>query len=170
VDVEEPLVLEEVVDRAANAVANPHDGAHGVGARAEVGPFAELFERVPLFLQRVLFGIGPAVDGHLRGVDLGGLLLAAGGFHFATNGDAAAGREMFDFGLVVRQVLVGDDLDIGEAGAVVDFEEAEAAFGVAAGADPALQRGLAADGRRLAGFANGEFFHGFVLGPFTPGH
>ena len=93
-------------------------------------------------LERIRFGVGPAVDDDLGGVDFGRLLFAAGGFHFAANGDAAAGRELLDFRFVVGEFRVGDDLDIGEAGAVVDFQKAEAAFGIAAGADPALQRDL----------------------------
>ena len=103
-DVEEAFFLEEVVDRAADAVADAGDGAERVGPRPQVGPFAELFERVPLLLQRIGFGVGPAVDDDLGGVDFGGLLLAAGGLHFAVDRDAAAGREMLDFRFVVRQL------------------------------------------------------------------
>ena len=149
VHVEEAFLLEEVVDRAADAVAHPHDGAQRVGARPQVGPFAELLERVPLLLQRVRFGIAPAVDDQLGGVQLGGLLGAAGGLYLAAGGDAAAGREMLHFGLVVGQLRVGDDLDIRQARAVVQLQKAEAALGVAARADPALQRGCAADRRGL---------------------
>ncbi len=58
VDVEEALLLEEVVDRAADAVAHPRDGAERVGPRPQVGDRAQELERVPLLLQRVRFGVG----------------------------------------------------------------------------------------------------------------
>ena len=41
--------------------------------------------------------------------------------------------------LVVRQLARGDDLHVALAGAVVQLDEAEAALGVAAGADPAAE-------------------------------
>ena len=83
VEVEEAFLLEEVVDRAADAVAHARDRAERVGPRPQMGPLAELFERVPLLLQRVRFGIGPAVDDDLGGVHFGGLPFAARGLHFA---------------------------------------------------------------------------------------
>ena len=103
VDVEKAVFLKEIVDAAADAVADARDRAEGVGPRAQVGPFAELFERVLLLLQRIGFGIGRAEDGQLFGEDFGGLAFAAGGLHFAFDGDAAAGGEVLDFGFVVGQ-------------------------------------------------------------------
>ena len=67
------------------------------------------------------------------------------------DGHAAAGRELLDLRFVVRQLRVGDDLDVGQARAVVELEEAEAALGVAAGADPAADGRLFADRGGLPG-------------------
>ena len=61
--------------------------------------------------------------------------------------------------LVVRQFAGRDDLHVALAGAVVEFDEAEAALGVAAGADPALEADLLADGLGLAGVGDAQQFH-----------
>ena len=66
VDVEEALFLEEVVDRAADAVPHAGDRAEGVGPRAQVGDRAQELEGVPLLLERIGLGVGPAVDGDAR--------------------------------------------------------------------------------------------------------
>ena len=55
------------------------------------------------------------------------------------------GDELLDFALVVRQLRVGDDLDVGQARAVVQLQKAEPALRIAPRANPALQRDLAAD-------------------------
>jgi hypothetical protein len=67
--------------------------------------------------------------------------------------------EMLDFALVVRQLAVGDDLQIVEGGAVVEFQKAEAPLRVAARANPASHARFAANGLGLTGFANGKVFH-----------
>ena len=121
--VEKAFLLEEVVDRPADAVAHAGDRAERVGPRPQVGPFAELLERVPLLLQRIRFGIGPAVDDDLGRVHFGRLLLAARRFHFAADRDAATGRELLHFRFVVRQLRIGDDLNVGQARAVVELQE-----------------------------------------------
>ena len=79
---------------------------------------------------------------------LGGLSLGRRGADFAADADAAADAEMEDLVLVVGQLAVGDDLNVAEAGAVIDFEEAEAPL-VAAGADPSLELDVLADCLRL---------------------
>ena len=69
------------------------------------------------------------------------------------------GRELLHFGFVVRQLRVGDDLDVGQAGAVVELEEAEAALGIAARANPALQRDRPADRSRLSRILDAQRIH-----------
>ena len=63
----------------------------------------------------------------------------------------AAGRDLFDAGLIAGNVGTHHDLQIGEATPVVEFDEREPLLGIAARADPAgdFQR-LA----RLARFQN----------------
>src|SRR5207249_2954404 len=133
VDVEESLLLEEIVDRPADAVAQAGDGAEGVGPGPQMGDGPQELEGMALFLERISLMVGIAVDGDALGVQLGGLPLGGRFFHLADDGDAGAGAEFLDLALVVGQLAVGDDLQVTLAGAVVEFEEAEAALGIAAG-------------------------------------
>ncbi len=93
------------------------------------------------------------------GLDLGGLALAERLAEEAGHGDAAPGGEVFDLRFVVRQRAFGHDLEVAEAGAVVEFQEAEAGLRVAAGADPAGERHFLAEMFGASGLGNGEFFH-----------
>ena len=77
-------------------------------------------------------------------------------FHFAFDGDAAAGRKMLDFGFVVRQLAVGDDLDIRQAGAVVQFQKAEAALANRAACESSLAALMPIAGLSAA---NADRFH-----------
>src|SRR5579875_3540629 len=70
---------------------------------------------------------------------------------------------MQDLALVVGQRILGDDLDVALAGAVVDFEEAEAALGIAARTEPALQAHLSANRFDLPRLGHADFVHVFVL-------
>ena len=121
--IKKAFFLKEIVDRAADAIAHAGHGAERVRPRPQMGPLAQLFERMPLLLQRILLRIGPAMHDDLAGMHFGGLLLAAGGLHFAAHGDAATGRELLHFGLVIRQIGVGDDLDVRQARTVVQLQE-----------------------------------------------
>ena len=115
---------------------------------------------MPFLLQRVRFGSAQPWTRHFGGLHFGGLAFALRGFDLAVDRHAAAGREPFDFGLVVGQVAVGDDLNVGQTAAVVQFQKTEAPLAVAACPDPALQGSLSANGIRAAGIANRDFFHG----------
>ena len=96
----------------------------------------------------------------LLGQDLGRLPLGRRGSHGSLNGDGAAGAELLDFALVIGERGLGEDLHVALAGAVVDFEEAEALLGIAAGANPALKENFLADGVFLPCLGDGDFFHG----------
>ncbi|KKK62440.1 hypothetical protein LCGC14_3004300 [marine sediment metagenome] len=138
VDVEEPFLLEKLVDRVADTVPHSGNGPESVGARPQVGDGTKKLERMSLLLQRIALDVGQAVDDYLLGLDLGRLPLAGRLFDQSDHADATAGRELFDFRLVVFQFGVGDDLDIVEAGAVVELDEAEAGLAVAARTNPTL--------------------------------
>ena len=73
-------------------VAQPGDGAEGVGPRPQVGDGAQKLERVALFLQRIGFGIGLAVDRDAGRVQFGGLALGRRFFDLADDGDAGSRR------------------------------------------------------------------------------
>jgi len=157
------LLLEELVNRVADAVAQASHGAEGVRARPKVRDGAQELEGGAFLLDGIGVGIAPAVDDDTGRLDFGRLALRGGFQHFAFDGDAAADVELFDFAFVVREIRVGDDLNIAEAGAVIEFDEAEAAFGVAAGADPALQANLLADRFLLTSDGDGCPVHGILL-------
>ena len=117
-----------------------------------------------LLLQRVGLGVGPAVDGDARRpAPRSAWPLAGDALTSPIDGDAAAGGELLDFGLVVGQLAVGDDLHVAVAGAVVELEKAEAALGIAAGADPALHLDLLADRRLAASVGDRESCHEGIL-------
>ena len=144
-NVEKALLLKEVVDRAANAIADPCYRSKRVGARPEVGQRSQEFEGMSLLLQRIGLRIGPAVDNDLSRVHFGFLSLRRRLPNFARDGNAATGSQMLDLRLVVGQGRLGDDLNVAEARAIVQLEKAEAALGVAAGPHPAVQLNLSAD-------------------------
>src|SRR5262249_45223199 len=139
--------------------AEAGDGAEGVGPRPQVRLGAQELQRVALFLQRVALRVGRAVDGDAGGVDLGRLALGGGLADLPDDGDARAGGEVLDLAVVVGQPGVGDDLDVALAGAVVDLDEAEAALGVAARADPPLQLHLLADRALAARLGDADLLH-----------
>src|SRR5262249_52360849 len=120
-------------------------------------------EGMAFLLERVSRWIGPAVDLDALSQHLGGLALGRRGADGAGDGDAAADRKLFDLRFIVGQRRFGEDLHVALAGAVVQLEEAEATFGIAAGADPALQTDLLADGFDLAGLGDSNFFHDVLL-------
>ena len=104
VQVQKSFLLEEVVNRPANAIPHARHRAERIRPRPQVGPLAQLLERMPLLLQRILFRIGPAMHDHFTRVKLSGLLLAARWLHFAVHRHTAAGRKLLDLRLVVRQI------------------------------------------------------------------
>lgn len=69
-----------------------------------------------------------------------------------------------DFGRVVRQLGVGDDLDALEAGTVIELDERKG-FGVAAGADPSLEeQGVVGSGGVEGVFDESAWHGGFCWG------
>src|SRR5262249_35799202 len=107
----------------------------------------------------ILGGVGQAVDDDPAGADLGGLTLGRRRLNGAVDGDAGADAEMKYLGCVVGQRVLGDDLDVAHAAAVVQLQEAEAALGVAARPHPALQTHVAADRFHLARLRDRHLFH-----------
>ncbi len=110
-------------------------------------------------LQGIGFGIGPAVHDQALGDQFGRLSTAAGGLDLTLDAHRAAGGQVFDFRLVVGQILLGDDLQITEARPVVQFQEGKPPLGVPPSAYPAPHaRGLA-DRAFLAGVFDAKCFH-----------
>ena len=159
VDVAEGFFLEELVDGVGESAAHAEDGAEKIGARAEVGDFAEEFEGVAFFLERV-GRIGFTENFEFLGDDFPFLALTLGGHEFAVDGDRGAGAGA-GHGGVVGQGGVDDDLDAFQAGAIVQLDEGKG-FGVAAGADPALEK----DGVEGLGAGEGVFDERAIHGRF----
>ena len=91
---------------------------------------------------------------HRGGLHFGGLSLAGRGLDQSGARMLQPGERRLICALVVFQGGLGHDLDIAEAGAVVDFQEAEAGLRVAAHADPALDSDFLPDGFGLTGQGN----------------
>src|SRR5437879_8748819 len=101
-----------------------------------MGDRPQEFERVALLLKRVMFRVSPANEFDAGRVDLGGLSLRGRRLDLALDNHARPGRQMLHDALVVRQLPRYDDLHVSLARAVVEFEEAKPALGVAPRADP----------------------------------
>jgi hypothetical protein len=138
VDPGEAVLVEVAVDRPGQGVPHAGDRPEGVGPRPQVGDLAQVLEAVTLGRDGIGVGIvDPADDLDGLGGQLDGLALALALHEIAAADDRAAGGELEDLGLVVRQLLGADDLEGVEAGAVADGQEGEPRLGVAACPDPA---------------------------------
>jgi len=124
-----------------------------------VGNGAEELERVVLLLQRIALDVGRPVHDHASRLDLCALALAGRLLDQALDGHAAPRREALDVALVVGERGFGEDLDIAQARAVVELEEAETGLRVASRADPALQGHFQADAFRPAGLSDRDLRH-----------
>ncbi len=92
-------------------------------------------------------------------LDFGRLTLTGRGLDFAFHRHAATGREPFDLGLVIREGLIGDDLNVAETTTVIQLQKAESSLGIASSANPTLQADLSADGLGALRRRHGDGFH-----------
>ena len=106
-----------------------------VGAGTKVRDGAQELKGVALFLQGEVRG-AQAQHLDLGGLDLEGLLHAGGEHELAGHADGAAQRDLDRAGEVAGVAVLQDDLEVFEAGAVVELDEAER-LAVAHGAHPA---------------------------------
>ena len=134
--VEKSVVVEIFVDRVSHRMADTEHGTASVGTRAQVGYFAQEFERMAFLLQRVRFGIGCAVDLDRRSLYFDGLAGAERFDQRAGDFDATAGGDLLEE-VFVEFGYVGYDLDIMDDRSVVDGDESYV-FISAFGSDPAF--------------------------------
>ena len=106
------------------------------------------------------------MDLDATGVQLRGLPLTAGLFQHALGGDAATSRKLLDVGVVVRQITIRDDLEVGHAASIVEFKETETTFGISPRANPSLKPHVATNALGLPRFDNVEILHRSV--PLNP--
>lgn len=168
VDVVEAFFLKELVGRVADSVSDAGHGTDGVGAWSEVSPFPKFFERMTFLLQGVVIGIGMPGNGDSGRREFGGLSLTLAGFEFTFDDETTSDGQGEDFGLVVWEGLVGDDLEVPHAGAIVDFNEAEAPFAIASRSDPATNLDILADRFWCASFGDGQPWGGVDCGHEDP--
>src|SRR5579875_2979263 len=100
-DVEKPLFLKEIVNRAADAVTDARDGAEGIAARPQMGLLTQKLQGVPFLLQGILGGISPAVNNDGLGLHFGSLPLGRRRANNTVHGYAATDRQMQHLALVV---------------------------------------------------------------------
>ncbi|MPM10171.1 hypothetical protein SDC9_56496 [bioreactor metagenome] len=138
VDVDEPALLEELVN------SRGHNGAHaerrlkGVCPRAEMLNGAQVFERMALFLQRVIAGAS-AFEHDFVCVDFERLRRVRRNHELAFDRNCAAGRQPV---AKISIVALEHDLDGRKAAPVGQFDKAEG-FPLAHGAHPAAYADLA---------------------------
>ena len=155
--------LEKLVHRVGEAAAHTKDRAEEIRTRPQVRDLAEELQRVAFFLERV-GRISEAEHHHRLRDHLPFLTLALRGHELAADFHRGASVGVKDFGRVVRQLGVGDDLDALEAGTVIELDERKG-FGVAAGADPALEeQGVVGSGGVEGVFDESAWHGGFLLG------
>ena len=162
VQVEETALLEVAVDGVGQSGAHAEHGRERVGARAQVGDFAQELKRVAFLLQRVCLGVGTAVEFELLHLDFNALALALA-LHKDTRGcEGRTGGERLQL-LVGEGVHVEHQLDVADRGAVVEGYELHI-FVAAMGTDPSLDADLLAQKRRSVGEKVGylDTFHIFL--------
>jgi hypothetical protein len=98
---------------------------------------------VTFFLQGVGFGVGTAKNLDTGSMEFNRLPFCRGGTKLALYPDAAAGSQLFDFRVIVNQVACSNNLQISEAGTIIDLDKGKAA-GISPGANPT------GDGNRFA--------------------
>jgi hypothetical protein len=118
---------------------------------------AQELEGVMLRLQWILLRVGMSVDRDGLGVHLGELSLA-GDALIAGDGDAAAGGEVLDLGVVVGQRRRGDDRRLPKHEPSLTSRKLKPPWSRGA-AHPALDADLATDGPRQAGLSNSDLLH-----------
>ena len=113
--------LEEVVNGLGQPGADAEHGAVLVGARAQVGNGAQELVGMAFLLQGIVFRRG-ADDFHGRCPDLP-VLASAGRFDQVSPYPYGGARSDVPDRVIIFQRRIGDDLDIRQAGAVVQFNE-----------------------------------------------
>ena len=135
VHVDEPAILKEAVDRRSRDAADAENGAEEIRARAEMLLGAKELDRGALFLKRVIRGAGTLDGDGLRG-ELEGLLRLGRELDGARADEGRVAGTTRDLVIVGEGFAVHDDLEVLEAAAVVERDEAEVLH-VADGLGPA---------------------------------
>ena len=132
-DADEIAFLEEPVHGIGQAAAHAEHRAVEIGARPQVRDGAQKLGGVAFFLQRIVLR---RLAYQLERSRLHFPALAGGGRgdEFAAHLHRGAGAHLGDR-LIAGNGGIGDDLEVAQAGAVVEFDKGKR-LGIAAGADP----------------------------------
>ena len=150
VDVDEAAVVEEAVNGLSRHRADAEGALEQVGARAQVRDGAQVLGRMALLLERV---VDRAFAQHAQrlGLQLERLRHIGRDDQAALGLDGAAHGDLFgDFAVIIQAGFLHDDLQVSEAGAVVELDERKV-LGFAHGTHPALHANAGNILRRLAG-------------------
>ena len=121
--VDKAAVVEEAVDGLRRQRAHAEGALEEVGARPQMLYGAQVFQRVALFLQRIVAG-ALAKHGEGRGLEFKGLLHLRGGDDLALGFDGRAHADLFRHFVVVFQLVrLEDDLQVLKIAAVVELHE-----------------------------------------------
>ena len=148
-DIDEAPLLEELVDGVGRHAAHPEGGGEQVGAGAQVLDGAQELHGVALLLQRIVGG-GGALHGDLGSFQLKGLLGVGGEHQLAGDDEGGAHILLGDLVVVGQRAPVHDHLQVVEAAAIVQGDEAKGLH-VAQRAHPAGHSQLAAAHRAGVG-------------------
>jgi hypothetical protein len=165
------VVVHVTVNGLSETMAQTRDGTDGIGARAQMGYFAQMLKGMAFGRDRVgLRIVHPTHNFNALRLHLDALAFALRFDQLTNSDDGATGGQVPDFLLVIRQGLVCNNLDGIEARTVVQVDEREPMFGVTTRSHPSLQCHFAAH-RHCSGkqFSNAYATHHVFLCVCHPG-
>ena len=160
VDIHKAPALEELMHGIGRRAANPEGSGKQIGPGTQMLDGPQEFHAVALFLQGIVGG-GPALHGDLGSPQLQGLLGLRRQHHGAPDDQGRAHVLSRDFLIIMQFIGAHDHLQIAEAGAVVELDEAEGLH-IPDGAGPAAHGDLLAAQLLLVG-KDGCDFHAIHL-------
>ena len=160
-DVAVAVLVEVLVDGLSQLIADGEDGLEVAGADTEMGDGAQVLQGVTLLLEGV---VGGALTQHGQGLYVHLDAVAVGSHDGTRCGEGRAHGHGVAVDALVHLLLVDDQLEAAEAGAVVDLQEGDV-LGISGGTHPAADDGGGAHeglglGKQL--FDVGVF-HGMLL-------
>ena len=119
--------VEKFVNRIGQLGTNTESGAVFVGTRPQMGNTAQIFVGMFFLLQRITV-VGQSVNFDPIGLNFIFLVAALRCHQSTAYRNRRTGREFFDI-FVIGQIIAGNDLNILQTGAVIDFDKRKI-FGV----------------------------------------
>ena len=164
VEIVESVFVEIFVDGVSHGVTDAEHRAERVGARTQVGDFAQKLQRMPLLLQGIALGVGRTVNLDFFGLHLDALPRARRSHQTAVDAETGArghGLELLlgDFGQIDHHLYIT------YARPVVQGDERHVLV-TALGAHPAFYDDVGIDSVRFQDFYDSLRFHISILSVF----